>query len=903
MVTIYVDNHPYPADPAGNMLQACLSLGFNLPYFCWHPALGSVGACRQCAVKQFRDAQDTQGRLSMACLLPVAENTRIAIDDPEAKAFRASVIEWLMTSHPHDCPVCDEGGHCHLQDMTVMTGHTFRRYRFPKRTFRNQDLGPFINHEMNRCIQCYRCVRFYRDYAGGRDLDAFASRNHVYFGRHSDGTLENDFSGNLVEICPTGVFTDKTLKQHYVRKWDFQMAPSLCVHCATGCNIIAAERYGTLRAIRNRYNHQVNGYFLCDRGRFGYDFVNSPQRLRQVLLRRHKSQAPETLTPEAALAYLAELLRSDRPVLGIGSPRASLEANYALRTLVGAEHFYRGVAPQEDHLLATILEILGNGIGRAPALHEVEQADAVLVLGEDVSNTAPRLALALRQSIRQQPMHLATQIGIQPWNDAAVRVAVQQEKGPLFLATPAVTHLDDVATRTYRAAPDEIARLGFAVAHALHADLPPVDDLAAEAQALVGQIAAALQGARRPLVIAGTSLGSTALLHAAANVARALSQPGRPAALSYSVPECNSLGLALLGGKPLQAALQVLQEGKAETLIILENDLYRRADAATVSAVLEQCPHVVVLDHLSHATMQHAEIALPSSPFAETTGTLVSYEGRAQRFFQVYVPSPPVQPGWQWLRDLMIATGQSDPWPHFDDLVAAVEHTIPALQGIADLAPPADFRLVQQKIPRQPHRYSGRTAMHAHHTMHEPAPPTDADTPLAFSMEGTSQQPPPALVPFFWAPGWNSIQALNKFQSEVGGELRGGSPGLRLFEAAEPPETAPFRTVPAAFQRRQGLWLLIPLYHIFGSEELSLLAPAVAARAPLPTLLLNEEDAALLQVRPGEMVDIHPGVARHRLSVHIDPTFPRGLAGLPAGWPAFAGLQMPLWSPVTRGEG
>ena len=198
------------------------------------------------------------------------------------KVSDAEVIEWLMTNHPHDCPVCDEGGECHLQDMTVMTGHDYRRFRFRKRTYRNQYLGPFVNHEMNRCIQCYRCVRFYRDYADGRDLDAFAAHNHVFFGRQADGILENEFSGNLVEVCPTGVFTDKTLKQHYTRKWDLTTAPSICVHCSVGCNTIAGERYGSLRRILSRYNSQVNGYFLCDRGRFGYEFVNSDKRIKSA---------------------------------------------------------------------------------------------------------------------------------------------------------------------------------------------------------------------------------------------------------------------------------------------------------------------------------------------------------------------------------------------------------------------------------------------------------------------------------------------------------------------------------------------------------------------------------------------------------------------------------------------
>jgi NADH-quinone oxidoreductase subunit G len=183
-------------------------------------------------------------------------------------------------------------------------------------------------------------VRFYRDYAGGRDFDVFAAHDHVYFGRHEDGVLENEFSGNLVEICPTGVFTDKTLKQHYTRKWDLQTAPSICVHCGLGCNTIPGERYGTLRRIRNRYNEEINGYFLCDRGRYGYEFVHIPQRIRQP---RNRSE-PSSPATAAVLSRLAEIMRPETALIGIGSPRASLEANFALQTLVGADHFFPGVS-------------------------------------------------------------------------------------------------------------------------------------------------------------------------------------------------------------------------------------------------------------------------------------------------------------------------------------------------------------------------------------------------------------------------------------------------------------------------------------------------------------------------------------------------------------------------------
>ena len=494
MANIWIDQLPFKVQDGQNLLQACLWLGFNLPYFCWHPAMGSVGACRQCAVKLFKDASDTRGKIVMACMTPAVEGARISIEDAEAAEFRAAIIEGLMLNHPHDCPVCDEGGECHLQDMTVMTGHNYRRYTFEKRTFRNQYLGPFVNHEMNRCIQCYRCVRFYREYAGGTDLNAFALRNIVFFGRDRDGVLESEFAGNLVEVCPTGVFTDATLKRHYTRKWDLQMAPSVCVHCALGCNITAGERYGMLRRLVNRYNGEVNGYFLCDRGRFGYEFVNSERRIRQPLLQNTAA------TAEDALNRLRR--QASGRVIGIGSPRASLESNFALRSLVGENRFYAGIPATESGLLKLMLDVLRNGPAHTPSLHEVESADAVFILGEDVTNVAPRMALSLRQSVRQQPMQIAERLHIPLWMNHAVREAVQDDIGPLFIASTGVTRLDDIATRTYRAAPDDQVRLGFAVANALDPRAPAPSNLPEPVLTLAAEIAQALKTAKHPPIIA-----------------------------------------------------------------------------------------------------------------------------------------------------------------------------------------------------------------------------------------------------------------------------------------------------------------------------------------------------------------------------------------------------------------
>ena len=903
MTKIFIDGKSYEVDSDDNMLHVALSLGFDLPYFCWHPAMGSVGACRQCAVKQFKDENDTRGRIVMACMTPASEGTRISIHDPQAVEFRASVIEWLMLNHPHDCPVCDEGSECNLQDMTVMTGHVYRRDRFNKRTHRNQYLGPFINHEMNRCIQCYRCVRFYRDYAGGRDFDVFAAHDHVYFGRHEDGVLENEFSGNLVEICPTGVFTDKTLKQHYTRKWDLQTAPSICVHCGLGCNTIPGERYGTLRRIRNRYNEEINGYFLCDRGRYGYEFVHIPQRIRQP---RNRSE-PSSPATAAVLPRLAEIMRPETALIGIGSPRASLEANFALQTLVGADHFFPGISANEARLYQRVLSILQKGPVPVASLQEAELSDAVLILGEDVTNTAPRLALAVRQSVRNQPLQQAHQKKFDSWNDAGLREIIQEKKGPLYIVTPTATHLDDVATTTIHLAPDDIARLGFALAHMIDSSAPEVSDLPDQLQSLAGEIVGKLKEAKKPLIVSGTSLGSESVIQAAANLAWALKTVNNEARILLTVPECNSLGLALLDNKDLEGAREALEKNPDSILVILENDLYRRVDRQFADSLLGSAQNLIVIDSLENPTTAHADVVLPAATFAESDGTLVNNEGRAQRYFQVISPEAQILESWRWVNELMRlrSHAHAGKWNDLDDVLHALSTQNALFAPILEAAPLEDFRIVGQKIPRQPHRYSGRTAMLADITVHEPKPPDDPDSPLKFSMEGYKGQPPSSLIPRYWAPGWNSVQSLNKFQAEVGGPLIGGNPGQRLIEPTPEAQTSYYRDIPKAFVPKADQYLALPIYHIFGSDELSRLSPPVAERIPGVYVAMALELAQKLGMAEGQEIEVT--LERHllHLPLRLDASLPMDIVGLPVGFPGIP-IVLPVWvklEPAITGKG
>ena len=615
MTKIRIDGKYYDVKPEKNLLETCLALGLDIPHFCYHPALGSVGACRLCAVKKFKDKDDKKGRIIMSCMEPVTEGLIISIDDPGAKAFRAAVIEGLMTNHPHDCPVCDEGGECHLQDMTIMTGHNYRRFDFPKRTYYNQDLGPFISHEMNRCIQCYRCVRFYRDYAGGRDLNVFGSRNRVYFGRYKDGTLESEFSGNLVEVCPTGVFTDKTLKNHFTRKWDLTNAPSICVHCSAGCNIIASERYGSLRRIMNRYNGAVNGHFICDRGRFGYEFVNSEKRIRKVRIRPEKNKISEEVEKERLDDILISSFRKSNIILGIGSSRASLESNFALSALVGKDNFYHGISKKEHRLTSTVIDFLKNSGVYSPSLKQMEKADAVFVIGEDLTNTAPMTALALRQAVRNVPDEEAIRKGISLWNDAPVRELAQDAKSPLFIATPCKDGLDDIAENTLRASYEDISRFVSVVASLLDPLAPASKTILKEEMALAEKIAGSLKNAKNPLIISGLNCGHEGIIHAAMNISLALLSSGPGVMLSMVFPECNSMGLGLMPGKSLDDAVLYAGDNEIDTLVILEGDLYRKATRDSVNHLFERSRQIIVLDHLENETTSHADVIITGCDF------------------------------------------------------------------------------------------------------------------------------------------------------------------------------------------------------------------------------------------------------------------------------------------------
>ena len=882
MPKVTIDKQDHDCAAGKNLLEVALSAGIDLPYFCWHPEMGSVGACRQCAVRVYKDENDTEGRIVMACMTAADEGTHCSVTDPEATEMRRQVVEWLMSNHPHDCPVCEEGGECHLQDMTVMTGQVYRRHRFAKRTHRNQDLGPFIEHEMNRCIACYRCTRYYRDYAGGTDLNVYNAHHHVYFGRAEDGPLESEFAGNLVEVCPTGVFTDKALSAKYNRKWDLQSAPAVCTHCAVGCNTSPGERHGQIKRVHNRFNDAINRYFLCDRGRYGFDDSNRDDRPRAPRIK--DGEAHKQTSAEQVLIDARGALESG-PAIGFGSPSASVEANAALQALVGAEHFYSGASLADDALIGAMVDALASTRARTPELAEMEQADAVLILGDDPTQLAPRIALALRQAARNTARAMADAQQLPHWNELGVQTIAQGATSPLFIASPDATGLDDLATDTAQLGPDGIVALAASLVEERPAWLE------------------VLRQAKRPLIVAS---GTPGIVRAAAALANELCADN-DAALVLCPPEANSLGLALLGPQSTQAGLEHLETGEVSTVVVLANDLSRRAPQARVLAALNQARHLIVIAERADATSDAADLLLPAATAFESTGSLVNHAGRAQRSVQVFDPNRPgsddvIRAAWRWLAAL---AGRDD-WPDLDALIERIETDHPVFAGLGHAALDADWRKGNLRLARAPHRQSGRTAKDAHHTVHEPELREDTDAPFQFSMEGHHGQQPGSALPFVWHPNWSSNQSVFKFQDEVGGPLRGGSGGVRLLEhnkrvvpaqagtqlsdRVEKPEQLDSR-----LRGNDGELLLIATPHCFGSEFRSAASAPIAQRAPAPYLALNLATAKTLGVTGGDTVTVATAAGEATLRVTLRPKLADGCAavglnlGDTAGWP----LPMP----------
>jgi len=675
MPKLKIDELEIEVPKGTKVIEAAERLGIMIPRFCYHPGLGSVGACRLCAVKF---AEGPVKGVQMSCMVDAQDGMIVSTTDEEAVDFRKHVIEWLMMNHPHDCPVCDEGGHCFLQDMTVSGGHGIRRYLGKKWTYRDQYLGPFVQHEMNRCIHCWRCRRFYQDFAGYRDLGAMQISYRTYFGRYKDGPLESPFAGNLIDICPTGVYTDKP-SRFKGRRWDYQRAPSICIHCSLGCHVTPSARYREVMRLEARFSEAVNGYFICDRGRYGFDYTNHPERPRQA--RIGKEEVPLAQALRAARERLGQIKKTSfsGSIASLGSTRGGLETQGMLKRLCRSEGWQDPIYFEESSTATKVAKAISRlDSDLAISLREMEKADFILAIGADPIHEAPMLALAMRQAYRNgatigvidpRPLCLPfpfLQIPSAP-RDIDLYISLLM-KG--VLDRSAVESLGEEAIRFYDKIPEEYT----------------LDPLFKEAFTTLGK---KLQNCRRPVLVCGLDIVKLTTPELVADHALLLKQMKERIGLFYLLPGPNAFGAALLSPQDdsLRNILDGIEKKMIKALILVETDPFSLfPDQGRLKEALEKLDFVLVIDYLPSRVTDYAHIFLPSRTLFETASSFINQEGRIQlappvhaggipisqissgdhppRFFQKEIPGGEPKAAWEILGDLggEISFSREDLW-------------------------------------------------------------------------------------------------------------------------------------------------------------------------------------------------------------------------------------------------
>lgn len=593
-----IDNRKIEVSEGTKVIAAAEALGIYIPRFCYHPALESVGACRVCAVKFLEGP--IKG-IDMSCMIDAQDGMVVSTTHPDAVAFRKYIIECLMINHPHDCPVCDEGGHCLLQDLTVAGGHGVRQYKGAKRTYHDQYLGPLVQHEMNRCIQCYRCVRYYREYSGYKDLGVMGIASRITYGRFEAGCLENPFSGNLIDICPTGVFTDKP-SRYLGRRWHFERSGGICIHCGAGCHTVVSTRYREVVRQEARFNPDINGHFICDRGRYGFYYANLPQRPRQGRVEKDTVSTGQAIEAAAEAIVGMERECGAASIAVFGSDRSSLETLAGLRMVYEAKGWQLPVFWTETlgRTLQTAISFLSPEF--AVSMGAIESADFILVIGVDPVSESPMLALTLRQAQRKE---------------GRIRIMDPRPLDLPFSFEQIPCKVEDMAEQLYQ------------IIQAIDLQDKTSGEVSSELQALADD----LMKSRRPVIVCGTEITTPDIAARAGELARALKKQRPRTGLFYTLPHANSYGASLLFGNPqsVECLLEKIEQNEIKAALFLESDLWEQfSDRNRLESALKKLDLIISIDCLDNPLARMAHIHIPTQTVFETGGFYVNQEGRVQ---------------------------------------------------------------------------------------------------------------------------------------------------------------------------------------------------------------------------------------------------------------------------------
>jgi NADH-quinone oxidoreductase subunit G len=609
LVNVELDGKKVKVAQGSMIIEAADNNGVYIPRFCYHKKLTVAANCRMCLVEVEKNKKPVP-----ACATPVTEGMKVFTRSELARKAQKAVMEFLLINHPLDCPVCDQGGECELQDLAMGFGRDASRYEETKRVIKDENLGPLINTEMTRCIYCTRCVRFGTEIAGLPELGTMGRGEHTEISTFVEQAMASEISGNIIDLCPVGALTSKPFK-FSARAWEMQQRPAIAAHDCLGSNINVHSLRGVVKRVVPKDNEAINEMWLSDRDRFSYEAINSPERVNKPLLKR--DGVWEEVDWTTALEIIASSFENVKKAYGaeqiaaLISPNSTLEEQYLLKKLLrefgshNIDHRLQQTDFRDRHTLTTYPQ-LGMPIA------ELENLDAVLLIGSDIQREQPLAGARLYKAFRNNAAKI---MAVNPY-DFDFNFALHNK----IIATPAQMV--------------EALTAGSSQAQAIIENLKTAKHKAIILGALAQNCAQAAELRLLAQQLADLTGASVGELSIGANAAGAW--------LTGCVPQKNGLN----------ANSMFVQARRAYVLfnVEAESDLANPQQALTA---LKQADFVVSCSpFVSDEMREYSDIILPIVPFAETSGTYINCNGTWQTFAGAVAPQGEARPGWKVLRVL-----------------------------------------------------------------------------------------------------------------------------------------------------------------------------------------------------------------------------------------------------------